>query len=50
MRITDETADFIRLHRLDDVRALALKGDGNGKVDLAFALNQIQGGQTARRK
>ena len=50
MRITDETADFIRLHRLDDVRALALKGDGNGKVDLAFALNQIQGWQTARRK
>lgn len=50
MRITDETADFIRLHRLDDVRALALKGDANGRVDLAFALNQIQGWQTARRK
>lgn len=50
MRITDETADFVRSHRLDDVRALALKGDANGKVDLAFALNQIQGWQTARQK
>ena len=50
MTITDETADFIRLHRLDDVRALALKGDANGKVDMAFALNQIQGWQTARQK
>lgn len=50
MRITDETTDFIRLHRLDDVRALALKGDAKGKVDLTFALNQIQGWQTARQK
>lgn len=50
MRITDETADFVRSHRLDDVRALALKGNANGKVDLAFALNQIQGWQTARQK
>lgn len=50
MRITDETADFIRRHRLDDVRALALKGNAKGKVDLAFALNQIQGWQTARQK
>ena len=50
MTISDETADFIRLHRLDDVRALALKGDANGRVDLTFALNQIQGWQTARRK
>ena len=50
MTITDETADFIRLHRLDDVRALALKGNANSKVDMAFALNQIQGWQTARQK
>lgn len=50
MRITDETADFVRSHRLDDVRTLALKGNANGKVDLAFALNQIQGWQTARQK
>lgn len=50
MKITDETADFIRLHRLDDVRALALKGNANPEVDMAFALNQIQGWQTARQK
>ncbi len=50
MRITDETADFVRLHRLDDVRALALKGTANPNVDIAFALNQIQGWQTARQK
>lgn len=50
MRITDETANFVRLHRLDDVRTLALKGDANGNVDMAFALNQIQGWQTARQK
>lgn len=50
MRITDETADFVRRHRLDDVRKLALKGDANGSVDLGFALNQIQGWQTARQK
>ncbi len=50
MTITDKTADFIRLHRLDDVRTLALKGDANSGVDMAFALNQIQGWQTARQK
>ncbi len=50
MGITDETADFVRLHRLDDVRTLALKGDAKGNVDMAFALNQIQGWQTARQK
>ncbi|MFC2758687.1 SAM-dependent methyltransferase [Hallella multisaccharivorax] len=50
MNITDETVDFIRLHRLDDVRQLALKGNRNPKVDLSFALDQIQGWQTARKK
>ncbi len=50
MIMTDETADFVRLHRLDDVRALALKGTANQNVDIAFALNQIQGWQTARQK
>lgn len=50
MRMTDETAYFVRQHRLDDVRMLALKGDANDNVDMAFALNQIQGWQTARQK
>ena len=50
MIITDETARFIRQHRLDDVRALALKGSKDEAVDMPFALDQIQGWQTARLK
>lgn len=50
MIITDETARFIRQHRLDDVRALALKGCKDEAVDMPFALDQIQGWQTARQK
>ena len=37
MIITDETARFIRQHRLDDVRALALKGSKDEAVDMPFA-------------
>ena len=50
MIITDETARFIRQHRLDDVRGLALKGCKDDSVDMPFALDQIQGWQTARLK
>ena len=50
MKISDETANFIRLHRQDGVKSLALKGNIGKGVDKAFALNQIQGWQMARRK
>jgi hypothetical protein len=36
---------------MDDVRRLALKGGGkSAEVDMSFALQQIAGWQTARRK
>ncbi len=50
MNITDETVRFIQQHRLEDVRALALKGCKDKAVDMPFALDQIQGWQTARTK
>lgn len=50
MIINDETARFIRQHRRDDVRTLALKGSKDKAVDMPFALDQIQGWQTARQK
>lgn len=37
-------------HRNDDVRRLALKAAGTKGIDLPFALDQIAGWQTARRK
>ena len=37
-------------HREEDVRMLALKVRRDGEVDLPWALDQIQGWQTARRK
>lgn len=44
------TAEFIRAHADDDVRLLALKGTKDPDIDLPFALDQIAGRQTARRK
>ena len=44
------TAEFIRAHADDDVRQLALKGTKDPDIDLPFALDQIAGHQTARRK
>lgn len=44
------TADFIHSHADDDIRQLALKGAKDPDVDLPFALDQIAGRQTARRK
>lgn len=44
------TSDFIRLHRGDDVRALALQAARYPDVDMPFALRQIQGWQIARKK
>ncbi len=43
------TLRFIREHREEDVRTLALKNK-NEKIDMLFALEQIQGWQTARTK
>jgi len=46
----EETIRFVREHREEDVRTLALKARRDGDVDLPWALDQIQGWQTARRK
>lgn len=46
----DATWRFIRDHRTDDVRQLALMGVKTSEVDLPLALQQIQGWQTARTK
>lgn len=44
------TTAFIHDHRLDDVATLALRGSVSADVDMPFALSQIEGWQTARRK
>jgi len=44
------TLDFIRQHRTDDVRRLALQGARRPEVDLHDALEQIAGWQKARTK
>ncbi len=44
------TEEFISIHADDDVRQLALKARPDGDIDLPFALDQIAGRQTARRK
>lgn len=49
MLISPETLHFIAEHINDDVHRLALKKAPAG-VDLSFALDQIQGRQTARKK
>lgn len=46
----EATKGFVKQHREEDVRALALQARRNGDVDLPWALDQIQGWQTARRK
>ena len=47
---SEETKRFVREHREDDVRALALQARRYGDIDLPWALDQIQGWQTARHK
>lgn len=42
--------DFVRQNREGDIRQLALKGAGGKNVELAWALDQISGWQTARSK
>ena len=46
----EATIAFVREHREDDVRALAVRARRNDDVDLPWALDQIQGWQTARHK
>jgi hypothetical protein len=46
----EATIRFVREHREDDVKTLALRARRDGDVDLSWALDQIQGWQTARRK
>lgn len=46
----EATIRFVREHRDGDVRALALQARREGDVDMPWALDQIQGWQTARRK
>lgn len=46
----EATLLFVRDHRDDDVRRLAFAGDKHPDVDMAWALDQISGWQTARRK
>ena len=46
----DATLRFIQEHSEDDVKSLALRAHGLEGVDLPFALDQIAGRQTARRK
>ena len=50
-RIMNEaTREFIRQHRDDDIRQLALRGTRGPEVDLAFALQQIDGHRRAMEK
>lgn len=46
----EETIRFVREHREDNVRTLALQTSRDETIDLPWALDQIQGWQTARRK
>ena len=48
--MNEATQNYVRQHADDDVRLLALRGCKDPEVDLPFALQQIQGRQTARRK
>ena len=48
--MNEATLAFIRQNADADVRQLALRGTKDPAVDLAFALDQIAGRQTARRK
>ncbi len=42
--------EFIKKHRLDDVRSLALQAVKYPDIDMSFALDQIEGWQRARTK
>ena len=48
--MNEATRAFVREHRDDDVRQLALRGTKDPEVDLAFALQQIDGRKRALEK
>ena len=48
--MNEVTREFIRQHRKDDIRQLALRGTKDPEVDLAFALQQIDGHRRALEK
>lgn len=50
MNKNEATIRFVKDHREEDVRALALQARRDSDVDLPWALDQIQGWQTARKK
>lgn len=50
MMKNEATIQFVKEHRQEDVRTLALKAGRNSDIDLPWALDQIQGWQMARRK
>lgn len=50
MMRTEATIQFVREHREQDVRTLALNTRRDADIDLPWALDQIQGWQTARHK
>ena len=48
--MNEATRQFIRAHQEDDIRQLALRGTKDPEVDLAFALQQIDGHKRALEK
>jgi precorrin-6B methylase 2 len=48
--MNEATREFIRQHGQDDIRELALRGTKDPEVDLAFALQQIDGHRRALEK
>ena len=48
--MNEATREFVREHRNEDVRQLALRGTKDPEVDLAFALQQIDGHRRAMEK
>lgn len=48
--MNEATWEYVRAHRTEDVRRLALSGSKAEDVDMRLALRQIAGWQTARRK
>ena len=50
MTRNEDTIRFVREHREEDVRTLALRARHDEGIDLPWALDQIQGWQTARKK
>ncbi|MBQ9677423.1 MAG: RsmD family RNA methyltransferase [Prevotella sp.] len=48
--MNEATWKYVKAHRMEDVRRLALSGSKAEGVDMLFALQQIAGWQTARKK